>query len=408
MNLKNSLYKVHPTLFNKEILLPTSKSHSNRALIVGAIKGNGFEVQNLSSSTDVLSLLSCLEKIGLKIIHGNNSVSFMNSFPDCEKETLENVIDLKTGDGGTTNRFLLALLSRGKKSYRLFPAEKMSERPMDDLLNPLLLSGVTIETNTNGAWITVRGPLKLSSGKLSIDCQKSTQFASAMMLALNGLPLEVELKNVHSSETYLKMTEFILHQTLTQNFYQCPVDFSSLSYPLALALLKGRVLVKNCMELDPMQADSQFISLMKNAGGDIQWTSQGLLATSQNKLSPIDVNGSECPDLIPTLAFMAAHIEGRSILRNLSVLRHKESDRLAEILSLLKKLSVDVHFNESSDELIIKGSNKIYPAAHIKTARDHRMVMTAYLFLRANSGGELEEIDCVEKSFPYFLKAMEP
>ncbi|MBC7540244.1 MAG: hypothetical protein H7281_15575 [Bacteriovorax sp.] len=407
MNLKNSLFKVEPTPFNREILLPTSKSHSNRVLIIGAIRGNGFQINDLSKSTDVRTLLSCLETIGLKLNQINDSVIFTNSFPACENDTSEDIIDLKTGDGGTTNRFLLALLSRGKKTYRLFPTEKMSERPMDDLLTPLRALKVNIETNTAGAWISVQGPARIDNiTKLEIDCQLSTQFASAMMLAFSILPLSFELKNIRASETYLKMTEFILKETLVKNSYTVPVDFSSLSYPLALGLFRGTVLIKNCLSLDHLQADSQLIQLMKDAGGDIKWTPNGLAISSRNKLLPFNIDGSQFPDLVPTLVFIAAHLEGTSTLRNLTVLRHKESDRLAGILTLLKKLSIDFLFDESRDEIKIRGAGQLYPSATLKTARDHRMVMTAYLFLRANSGGLLAEVDCVDKSFPDFFQIM--
>ena len=407
MNLKNLLYKVEATSFNKDILLPTSKSHSNRALIIGAIRGNGFKVHNLSKSTDVLSLLSCLETIGLKIDRINDTVVFNNSFPACELNISADIIDLKTGDGGTTNRFLLALLSRGKKTYRLFPTEKMSERPMEDLIIPLRKLMVTIEINSADAVISVTGPAQMiNTSMLEIDCRLSTQFASAMMLAFSTLPLSFELKNIHASETYLKMTEFILKETLVNNFYTIPIDFSSLGYPLALALIRGRVLITNCLHLDPFQPDSQLVQLMKEAGGDIEWTKEGLLATSKNKLSPFKVDGSQFPDLVPTLVFIAAHIKGASTLSRLSVLRHKESDRLEEILLLLKSFSVDFILNKSRDEIVIQGKNQLYPAMNLKTARDHRMVMTAYLFLRANNGGFLAETDCVDKSFPDFFQAM--
>jgi 3-phosphoshikimate 1-carboxyvinyltransferase len=226
------------------------------------------------------------------------------------------------------------------------------------------------------------------------------------MLVFSAQPIKFELKNIQASETYLKMTEYILKKTLNKNSYTIPVDFSSLSYPFALGLIKGRVLIKNCLAIDPLQPDSRLIQLMKDAGGDIAWTPDGLLVSSKNKLRPFKVDGSEFPDLVPTLAFIAAHIEGTSTLSNLSVLRHKESDRLDEILSLLKNLSIDFLFNEKNDEIIIHGKGQIYPSMTLKTARDHRMVMTAYLFLRANSGGLLAEVDCVEKSFPDFFKIM--
>jgi 3-phosphoshikimate 1-carboxyvinyltransferase len=224
------------------------------------------------------------------------------------------------------------------------------------------------------------------------------------MLAFSSHPIKFEFKNIKASETYLKMTENILKVT---KFYKVPGDFSCLGYPLALALVSGRVLIKNCFAVDPTQPDSQFIQLMKDAGGDIEWTDEGLVATSKNKLSPFHVDGSHFPDLIPTLVFMAAHIQGTSSIRHLSVLRHKESDRLNEIILLLKNLSIDFHFDESRDEITIQGKTKVLDYASLQTARDHRMVMMAYLFLRANSGGVLAEVDCVEKSFPGFFQVME-
>jgi len=407
MNLKNSLYKVDPSPFDKEIVLPTSKSHANRALIIGALRGNGFRIHQLPNSTDVTTLLACLKTAGLKISQQNNSVVFHNSFPACEKETEGSVIDLKTGDGGTTNRFLLALLARGEKCYRFFPTEKMSERPMDDLLGPLKKLQVEILSQVDGAWLSLQGPAKiLGHSSIEIDCKNSTQFASAMMLAFANEALNFDLKNVHASETYLKMTRSLLKETGQKNDYTVPVDFSCLGYPLALALVmnKARVLIKNCKQVDPLQADSQLIKLMQDCGADISWSSAGLLATSKNKLKPFEVDGAQFPDLIPTLSFIASHLAGKSIIRNLSILRHKESDRLEQILMLLKMFSIPFYFDETRDEISIEGREDPSPAMTINPARDHRMVMTSYLFLRANQGGMLSEVDCVEKSFPGFFE----
>ena len=91
------------------VVIPGSKSVTNRALILGALKGQSFKVSELPDSTDVLFLIDAFKKIGLKLIHNNNSVQFLNSFPECEKENSETEIYLETGDGGTTNRFLIAL-----------------------------------------------------------------------------------------------------------------------------------------------------------------------------------------------------------------------------------------------------------------------------------------------------------
>ena len=410
MNLENSPFKVQPLLaFDKEVTIPTSKSHSNRALILGAVRGENFKVRNISDSTDVTNLLNAFKKIGLSLRHEESTVTFLNSFPDCEKNTEGNVIELHTGDGGTTNRFLIALLSRGKKEYQIFPTEKMSERPIEDLIRPLKKLSVNIVHNilsdANTPWITIKGPASMyNTTKLEIDCQKSTQFASAMMLAFSKIPLQFEFINLHASEAYLKMTSMVIKKSLESNSYTVPVDFSSLGYPAALAALTGRVLITNCHELDEYQADSVFIDVLKNSGANCEFTSSGLEIKKGEKLNPITFDVSTAPDLFPTLAFFAAHVDGVSRFSNMEILKFKESDRLQEMTDLMKTFGVEMQYSPIEDTLTITGSSqKKYQQSTIKPARDHRIVMAAALFMTKNAGGELYETDCVEKSFPKFF-----
>lgn len=413
MSLKNSLYKViAKTGFDKEINLPTSKSHANRALIIGAIRGRDFKIEQLSDSSDVTAMIACLQKIGLRVTHTGSTIIFHNSFPECEGQTKEDQIDLFTGDGGTTNRFLIALLSRGKKTYRLFPAEKMAERPIDDLLEPLKKLHVKIqqsEQGNDGLWLTLQGPASMmTTSKIEIDCSKSTQFATAMKLAFSNLPLQVEAKNVDASADYLKLTDEVIKQTLQKNNYFVPVDFSSLSYPAALAALNGRCVIKNCHSIDPYQADAKLLQTLKEIGVNCEMKEQGLTITGAPSLGPVHVSIKHYPDLFPTFVFLAAHIEGASTFTHLEVLRHKESDRLAEMLKILKAFQVDFQYDQNAGELTIKGSSKRNrPAVRITPPRDHRIVMAAYLFMRYNNGGELLESDCVEKSFPHFFSELE-
>ncbi len=410
MNLKNSPFKIQPLLaFDKEITIPASKSHSNRALILGAVRGGNFKVHNISDSTDVTNLLNAFKKIGLQIEQSGSTVTFLNSFPDCEKVSEGDVIELHTGDGGTTNRFLIALLSRGKKEYKIFPTEKMSERPIEDLIKPLKKLSVNIVHNTVSdskiPWITLKGPASMyNTTKLEIDCSKSTQFASAMMLAFSKIPLQFEFINLHASEAYLKMTSQVIKKSLESNSYTVPVDFSSLGYPAALAAVTGRVLITNCHELDLYQADSVFIEVLKTSGALVAFTPNGLEIKKGEKLKPVIFDVSTAPDLFPTLAFFAAHVDGVSKFLNLEILKFKESDRLQEMTNLMTAFGVEMQYSPIEDVLTITGSSqKKYQQSTIKPARDHRIVMAAALFMTKNAGGELYETDCVEKSFSKFF-----
>jgi 3-phosphoshikimate 1-carboxyvinyltransferase len=407
MNLKSLAYKVHAQAFDSEINIPSSKSYANRALIMGALMGNQFKVINISQSTDVLNLLSCFKKIGLKFSHHSGEIIFENSFPACEDLVEESIIELATGDGGTTNRFLLALLALGKKEYHLNPSEKMFERPIDDLIFPLQKLGVEINKNKSSSWLTVKGPIRKTISEIEVSGAKSSQFISALMMIFFDKNTKIVEKNLIASKDYVELTKSIIEKAKRDHQIVVPIDFSSASYPLSLALLTGSVTLLNCHAIDSYQADSKFIELIKKLGGDIYWGKRGLVATKKNKLQPMTVDANETPDLMMTLVFLASFIVGKSEFKNLEVLKEKESNRVLEILKMLDLFEVDYHFDSARNDLEINGKNNTCKEKIVNSARDHRIVMMGYLFLRKNSGGDLYNTDCIEKSFPEFLKIME-
>lgn len=407
MNSENSLYSVEKNLFKKKIEIPSSKSYANRALILGALIGNNFKVSNIPKSSDVLNLINCLRDIGLEIDSKDSEVVFRNSFPACEKNSIDRIV-LTTGDGGTTNRFLLALLALGKNSYELIPSEKMNERPMSELVNVLTELGVTVDVNLNNSWIVIKGPMNLSEKKqIEIDCGRSTQFASALKLVLFNQKIKITLKNLNASEDYIYMTEKVIHEASRKNEIKVPVDFSSLGYPAALAAISGEVLIRNCTYIDDFQADSILVELLEESGAIVDINENGLYIKNNGKLKAFKIDGSDCPDLIMTLSFLASYSEGMSIIQGVSILRHKESDRLDGMINLLKEFNIQYEYEPDEDYLKIFGGSTILDKKELIPARDHRMVMVSYLYLRANAGGSLHHIDCINKSFPDFIKIME-
>src|SRR3989339_1533417 len=101
------------------IVVPTSKSYANRLLILAATDPREIHLKNLPPSSDVTAMIRCLQQVGVIIErYEGNSVIVKNCFPECEVQNNQ-ITELLTGDGGTTNRFLLAFLARGKCRYRL-------------------------------------------------------------------------------------------------------------------------------------------------------------------------------------------------------------------------------------------------------------------------------------------------
>ena len=383
----------------QRICAPTSKSYANRLLILAALYPASVQIFDLPTSSDVLTLLDSLKKIGLYI--SQNTVS--NSFPACEPEGAP-PLTLFTGDGGTTNRFLLGLLARGKRVYQLNPSGRMLERPVRALLDSLRSLGVRITMSGRG--YQIQGPITIPK-RITVDASTSSQMASSLALALADTEAEVVPENLSSSQAYWALTEKLVGDFKNDRLnWRVPVDWSGASPLLGLGLLINPVLIENCKVLDPLQADASFIDIIGEMGGHPRWTREGLALSCAHELRAIKVDARHFPDLIPTLSFVCSYARGTSVLTNLSVLRQKESDRLAEIQRLLALFEVP-HALTSGDSLEITG-----PAPRIKrpitytAPADHRMVMSASLFMRYNGGGTITNAHHVAKSFPHFEKVL--
>ena len=404
MNLKNSCFKTTASSFGKKMRIPTSKSFANRALVLAAISTKEIILNEVPESTDVLNMITCLREIGLDIKTQGTSVKVINSFPECEIEN-DKVIDLKTGDGGTTNRFLIPLLALGSNSYNLIASEMMVDRPMDELDETLTDMGVRVQRDEQH-WFKLQGPYQINKHVIEVDCARSTQFATGLALSLSKINVDIEPVNLRTSRPYWDMTVNLIEMFEENCVFDVPVDFSSLSYPLALGILSEGVLVQNCKGVDRYQADSALIYILEQVGAHFEFLQEGLKLSKFPDLPAINVDCRNCPDLVPTLCFLASYANGESFLENVNVLKHKECDRLEEMLKMMDAFGVKARYCENDDALIIQGRKPHSSNVDYDPPVDHRMVMVCYLFQRYNGGGTLTNAHCVDKSFPSFFEAM--
>ena len=393
--------RVFPGGFSKSLKIPTSKSYANRLLILGSIFSEKVTLHHLPEATDVTNLISSLKKIGLNINENPGSLSILNSFPDCEKSGQE--IVLQTGDGGTTNRFLMAMLARGQNTYVLRPDPLFLKRPIDDFLFQLSNLGVLVEKGTD--FIKIKGPIKFDGDQLIVDSTLSSQFASAFALSFADKKIQVLAKNLEASQKYLSLTYHLIEKLKggIREFF-IPIDFSSLSYPLALAALMGEGRIENYPGRDFFQADSIFLEVLKEIGADILEDDNFLLVRKSKNLKSIEMDCSKCLDLVPTLSFLFSYIPGKTILKNIKGLSYKESDRIFEIQRLLNLFKIENRLVE--DSLEITGTAYKSSFLEYEAPKDHRLIMTAYLFMRFNSGGIIKNYSSVDKSFPKFFELL--
>lgn len=386
--------KVNKGKLVSKVHVPSSKSYANRALILASLKKTSVTIKDLPASTDVTILLACLKELGLKIEGHHSEITISGSFPECETTDKR----LEVGEGGTTARFLAALLLNGKKTYQLVLGERLKERPWDEFISLVRSLGGKAELEND--ILTLQGPINPPQ-LLEVDCSRTTQFATAFELSLSDKGTKIVPKNLDTSQSYWAMTEKIIQDLKKIETYSVPLDWSSASYPLAYAALNHEISFPGLHD-DSFQADSKFLKILRLLGA-VTESSEGLIVRPVLKQESISFDVTDALDLVPTLGYFLSHIQGTHKLHGTKNLTFKESDRLTEVMNLLKLfdrrswLEGDTLFIEGSEAVIKQEIDLVLP-------NDHRIVMVGALFLRHHSGGTVAPQSAVLKSYPDFFK----
>ena len=396
--------KITKGLIQSTITAPCSKSWANRFLMIAATSRGATRVYNVPRSTDVENLLNAFSMIGLSVERSGDDVVINNSFPECELLAEEETLEIHTGDGGTTNRFLLCLLSRGKKRYQLITSKEFRERPSDTLFSVLSEIGSDITIGEN-FWAEIRGNRKkIKKQTVEVDCSQSTQFLSGLLLSYESTELIFKPIKLGSSKMYLEMTKKALEINSSGEALVTPVDFSSISYPVAFISDGGKLKIDNCFEQDAYQADSILFNILKDKGVRFLFTKKGLQIDAKDfDYKPLQLSCSDFPDLVPTLVFLACLCHGKSVFTDLEVLKYKESNRFKEIYTILSKLGVTFNFSERDHSIEVIGPLVTIKQTSIKLPPDHRMVMLAAMIMKKFGQGEIDQIEHVKKSYPNFI-----
>lgn len=377
----------------KEVLVPPSKSYANRALILSALIKSPITLFQVPKATDVTILVDCFKKIGLSVKENLRSLEIQNSFPECEKKGMR----LEVGEGGTTARFLAAMLLLGKETYELVLAGRLKDRPWNEFIDLVRALGGTIDLKGN--ILTLKGPITLPE-ELEVDCSKTTQFATALQLLTIRTHSEIIPLNLNTSQSYWLMTKEMVKSLVSKNEYRIPLDWSSASYPLAFAALNHSISFPG-LHFDELQADSKFYGILKSLGA-LKETDAGIEIHPIMNAQSLTLDVTDALDLVPTLGYFLSHIEGIHILRGVKNLVFKESDRLNEVIKLLSVF--DKKAEHSGDDLIIHGSaSKLKEEKKLELPHDHRMIMAGTLFLLHHGGGSVAPAEAVQKSYPEFF-----
>jgi 3-phosphoshikimate 1-carboxyvinyltransferase len=378
-----------------KINIPSSKSYANRALILGAM-GEIKKIEQLPDGQDTVLLIKAFEDLKLKFSLKNNSIEFFETFFEYEKrKNNHEMIELYAGEGGTTARFLVSLLSRGNHPYTVTLNEQLAIRPWDELINALTSLGVEIKKNNHK--IMIQGPWKKIETEVNIDASKTSQFYSSILLVA---PKDMKLTCFHltAAKSYIELTHYM--KNLKQPHFKVPKDWSSAAPLLILAVLKKQSCHFLDLNLDPLQGDSLLGNILLQKKGLTQ-TLNGCMTNELSDYSPLQLDLSSAQDLFPSLVVFCSFLNGKSHLSGLKNLKFKESNRFEEALKTLDLFKIEYEKTEDSISIFGKPERELL-SIKVAPPKDHRMVMMTALFMALGEGGEISEAEAVNKSFPTF------
>lgn len=412
------------------VLLPGSKSLSNRALLMAALAEGETMVLNLLDSEDISYMIGALETLGFEM-EQNKAERTLRIVGCAGKFPKDGPLELFLGNAGTAMRPLTAAVAAaGRGKYVLDGVPRMRERPIQDLVDGLCQLGVdarcTLGTGCPPVEVDAQG---LPGGRVELSGAVSSQYLTALLMAapLATGDIEIVIKDKLVSIPYIDMTLKLMerfgirseHSDDWQYFkvpagqmYKSPGevyvegDASSASYFLAGATITGGTVTVEGCGTESLQGDVKFAEVMGMMGAKVEWGPRSVTVTGPPKgqLKSVDVNMNSMPDAAMTLAVAALFANGTTAIRDVENWRVKETERMKAIVAELTKLGATVE--EGQDYCIITPPKHLTPTA-IETYDDHRMAMA--FSLAACGGVPITILDpgCTRKTFPTYFDALE-
>ena len=428
------------------IVVPGSKSHTIRALILASLAEGVSHISNPLPSADCLSASKAIQEIGAKVDFDNENNIWTVTGAGKNVHLPSNVVDV--GNSGSVLYFFTPICATFE-GWSIFTGDSsIRKRPILHLLEALKQLGANCYVSRpeeNAPPALVQGPIK--AGKVVTDGRLS-QYISGLMMASTLIDGKLEIELTDPKEVpYLDMTKYWLESLGVQvemssdykkisvsGPYQLkafdkaiPSDWEAVAFPLIAALISDSKIVIDNVDGSGTQGDDAIVSVLQSVGADIQWnkdTSQ-LFVTGGNRLSTenltdktLRVNLAGFPDAICALAVIACFIEGKTVLEDIGVCRRKETDRIKVMKSELEKLGAKVE--EGEDYLAIYGNSPLLANGEknpnfklhggtVESFDDHRVAMSlACLGLGLPEGQEVivNDAECCSVSFPKFFEVM--
>ena len=410
--------------------LPGSKSISNRALLLAALAAGDTVLHALLDADDVARMREALGALGVRIVPG--SAAHEVRVHGCSGRFPHRNAKLFLGNAGTAVRPLTAALALLGGDYEVSGVQRMHERPIGDLVEPLVALGCAIRYLRNPGY----PPLAIGEGRalagmpVSVRGDVSSQFLSALLMALpladgaRERSTTIRVTTPLISRPYVEITTNLMRrfgvdvENADASTFIVPAgpgyrspgelrvegDASTATYFLAAGALGGGPVRVQGVGRDSIQGDVAFADVLARLGADVRFGGDWIEARGRGRLDAADIDCTSIPDAAMTLAVTALFASGPTTLRGIGSWRVKETDRIAAMAAELAKLGATVEAGDA--HLTILPPRRLLPNARIATYDDHRMAMCFSLAAFGGVPVTIEDPGCVSKTFPGYFTVL--
>lgn len=391
------------------VRVPSSKSHTHRALLCAALAPGENVIRHPLLSEDTLYTLGALEALGIEVEKEDGALLVKGG------ELKGAKVPLYLGNSGTSLRFLTAMACLSPSPVLITGSERLKERPVGPLVRALKGWGAEVEDTMGFPPVRAKGG-GIRGGTTEVDSASSSQFLSALLLVgpycQKGAEVRVVGRGV--SRPYVEVTLEVMRAfgitpegegqsyripkgPYRSTVYEVPPDPSSATYPFMAAALTGAKVKVLGLRREGTHPDLGFLGLLEAMGAEVREEDDGV-SVKGGVLHGVEVDMADMPDSVPALAVLGAFARGETVIKGIGHLRYKESDRIRALAEGLARMGVEV---EATHDLLRIRGGKPRPAL-IDPHDDHRIAMAFAMASLVVPGLEVSNPGCVAKSFPEF------
>jgi 3-phosphoshikimate 1-carboxyvinyltransferase len=411
---------VSPSVIKGSVTVPASKSVMQRACAAALLKGGRTVLQNPGYSADDEAALNIIQQLGATVekIDGEIIINSKGIKPLSD--------NLHCGESGLSIRMFTPIAALSHTSITVTGLGSLIKRPLHFFDEVLPKLDVLIKSNNGVLPIQIQGPLIPKN--ISIDGSLSSQFLTGLLLAFsaaNANDVTISVDNLNS-KPYIDLSlqvmdafglnvpehndykSFHFSSTSNRNDKLAPGNFfvegdwSGAAFLLVAGAIAGEIKLKG-LNINSIQSDKEILKALKDAGAQINYSGNEI-SVRAGKLKGFEFDAIDAPDLFPPLVALASYCKGRSVIKGVHRLEHKESNRSFSLQEEFKKFGVTITIE--NDAMIIEGGAGI-KAANVNSHHDHRIAMACGIAaLKADGDVLIEGAEAVNKSYPLFWQHM--